>query len=49
MKVFSITQKSINFLVNLFQVKNNNEDIKQYIDTEYMPIDREWAYSKFKN
>jgi len=49
MKVFSITQKSINFFLNLFQVKDDKEDIKQYIDTEYMPIDREWAYSKYKN
>ena len=48
MKVFSITQKSINFFVNLFQVKNNKEDIKKYVDIEYKPIDREWAYSKFK-
>tara|TARA_R110002111_G_scaffold94123_1_gene146083 strand:- start:89 stop:241 length:153 start_codon:yes stop_codon:yes gene_type:complete len=50
MKVFSITQKSILFFLNLLQFSNvKQDDIKQYVDTEYKPIDREWAYSKFKN
>ena len=47
--VFSITQKSILFFLNLFQFNNVKQDyIKQYVDTEYKPIDREWAYTKFK-
>jgi len=49
MKVFSITQKSILFFLNLLQFSNVKQDyIKQYVDTEYKPIDREWAYTKFK-
>jgi len=49
MNVFSITQKSISFFLNLLQFGDNKQDsIKHYIDIEYMPIDREWAYTKFK-
>ena len=47
--VFSITQKSILFFLNLFQFKDNkHKNIKHYIEIEYKPIDREWAYTKFK-
>lgn len=49
MNVFSITQKSILFFLNLFQFNNVKQDyIKQYVEIEYKPIDREWAYTKFK-
>jgi hypothetical protein len=49
MKVFSITQKSILFFLNLLQFSNVKQDyIKQYVEIEYKPNDREWAYNKFK-
>ena len=42
MNVFSNTKKSIEFFLSLFVSSNGNEDsIKQYVNTEYRPIDRE--------
>ena len=41
MNVFSNTKKSIEFFLSLFVSSNGNEDsIKQYVNTEYRPIDR---------
>lgn len=49
MNVFGITQKSINFLVNLFSKFDTNEDsIARFVENEYRPDDREWAYIQFK-
>jgi len=50
MHVYGITQKSINFFVNLFSNNNVNENgIKRFVENEYRQDDREWAYIQFKN
>jgi hypothetical protein len=49
MHVYGITQKSINFFVNLFSKFNTNEDsITRFVENEYRSDDREWAYLQFK-
>lgn len=48
MNVFSITEKSINFFVNIFNYNSSREsNIKRFVEQEYRPIDRSWAYYKF--
>ena len=50
MNVFSNTKKSISFFLNMF---NNDkfyaDNIKQFIEQEYRPIDRSWANYEIKN
>jgi len=48
--VFAITQKSINFFVNFFNInKRNQNNVQRFIEQEFKPIDRNWAYEKYKN
>jgi len=48
--VFAITQKSINFFVNFFNTnKRNQNNVQRFIEQEFKPIDRNWAYEKYKN
>jgi hypothetical protein len=50
MNVFSNTKKSIEFFLSLFISSNGNEDsIKQYVNTEYRPIDREGTIYELKS
>jgi hypothetical protein len=49
MNVFGITQKSISFFLDMFYQRNDNENgIRKFVEVEYKPYDREWAFEKFK-
>ena len=49
MNAFGITQKSISFFLNMFYQRNDNENgIRKFVEVEYKPYDREWAFEKFK-
>ena len=49
MNAFGITQKSISFFLNMFYQHNDNENgIRKFVEVEYKPYDREWAYEQFK-
>ena len=49
MNVFGITQKSISFFLNMFYQHNVNENgIRKFIEVEFQPDDRKWAYEQFK-
>ena len=49
MNVFGITQKSISFFLDMFYQHNDNENgIRKFVEVEYKPYDREWAFEKFK-
>ena len=49
MNAFGITQKSISFFVNMFYQHNDNENgIRKFVEVEYAPNDRDWAFEKFK-
>ena len=45
MNVFTITQRSINFFINICNYDNS---IENYVKTEYKPVDWQWAYKKLK-
>ena len=50
MNVFSNTKKSISFFLNMFNNdKLYTDNIKQFIEQEYRPIDRSWASYEIKN
>lgn len=50
MNVYGITKKSIDFFINFFNKRVDNEDgIKRFVENEYRADDREWAYIHFKN
>ena len=50
MNVFGITQKSINFFVNMFDRLGIDEDnISRYVEVEYNPNDWQWAKKQLKN
>ena len=50
MNVFGITQKSINFFVNMFDRLGIDEDnISRYVEVEYSPNDWQWAKEQLKN
>ena len=47
MNVFGITEKSVNFFVNMFDKYNIDEDnIKRFVEVEYKPNDRGWAFEQ---
>mgnify|MGYP001253138604 FL=1 len=49
MHVYGITKKSINFFLNMFSFNRVNETgIRKFVEVEYRPYDREWAFEKFK-
>jgi len=49
MNVFSITKKSINFFVDLFNGHAVDEDnIERFAEVEYKPNDRDWAFEQLK-
>tara|TARA_R100000742_G_C4274862_1_gene95039 strand:+ start:237 stop:410 length:174 start_codon:yes stop_codon:yes gene_type:complete len=49
MNVFSITKKSINFFVDLFNGHAVDEDnIERFVEVEYKPNDRDWAFEQLK-
>tara|TARA_Y100000114_G_C11608964_1_gene254149 strand:+ start:329 stop:502 length:174 start_codon:yes stop_codon:yes gene_type:complete len=49
MNVFGITEKSVNFFVNMFDKHNIDEDnIKRFVEVEYKPNDRGWAFEQLK-
>ena len=49
MNAFGITQKSISFFLNMFYQHNVNENgIRKFIEVEFQPDDRKWAYEQFK-
>ena len=50
MNVFSNTKKSIEFFLSFFVPSNRDKDsIKQYVNTEYRPIDREGTIYELEN
>ena len=49
MNVFGITQKSVNFFVNMFDKHFVDEDsVKRFLEVEYRPNDRQWAEEQLK-
>jgi|TARA_B100000927_G_C16107997_1_gene325991 hypothetical protein len=49
MNVFGITKESVNFFVNMFDKHNIDEDnIKRFVEVEYKPNDRGWAFEQLK-
>jgi len=48
-EVFGITKKSIHFFVNMFNINRVDENgIRKFVEVEYKPYDREWAYEQLK-
>lgn len=47
MNVYSITNKSVQFFLNLFKRNSRTKAIKQFIEVEYREQDREWARLHF--
>lgn len=47
--VFTITKKSVDFLTNMFNFnKHNADNLRKFIETEYKPDDRQWAYEQWQ-
>jgi len=47
--VFTNTKKSIDFFLNCFSFLTAEQDpIRRYVEVEYRPKDREWAYAQVK-
>jgi hypothetical protein len=47
--VFTNTKKSIDFFLNCFSFLNAEQDpIRKYVEVEFRPNDREWAYEQVK-
>lgn len=48
--VFTNTKKSIDFFLNCLSFFNCNQDpVERYVEVEFKPNDREWAYEQIKN
>ena len=47
MNVYHITNKSINFFLNLFKFDSNPKGIDKFVEVEFRPQDREWAKIQF--
>jgi hypothetical protein len=48
--VFTNTKKSIDFFLNCLSFFNCNQDpVKRYVEVEFKPNDREWAYEQIKS
>ena len=49
-EVFGITKKSIHFFVNMFNINRVDENgIRKFVEVEYKPRDRQWAYHQIKD
>ena len=49
MNAFGITQKSISFFLNMFYKHSVDEsNIRKFVEVEFKPDDRQWAYEQFK-
>ena len=49
MNAFGITQKSISFFLNMFYKHSVNENgLRKFVEVEFKPDDRQWAYEQFK-
>jgi len=49
MHVYGITEKSINFFLNLFGGNRVNETgIRKFVEVKFRTYDREWAFEKYK-
>ncbi len=47
--VFTNTKKSIDFFLNCFSIFTAEQDpIRKYVEVEFRPNDREWAYEQVK-
>jgi len=47
--VFTNTKKSIDFFLNCFSFLDNHEDhVKRFVEVEFKPNDRQWAYEQVK-
>jgi len=47
--VFTNTKKSINFFLNYFSFLTAEQDpLRRYVEVEFRPKDREWAYEQVK-
>ena len=49
MNVYHITNKSINFFLNLFKFDNAPKGIDRFVEVEFKEQDREWAKIQFIN
>jgi hypothetical protein len=49
MNVYGITQKSINFFLDIFKFNNAPKGIDQFVEVEFKPQDRQWAKIHFMN
>jgi len=47
MKVYHITDKSINFFLKLIKFKKVPTGIDRFVEVEYKPQDHEWAKIQF--
>jgi hypothetical protein len=47
MNVYGITQKSINFFLDIFKFNNAPKGIDQFVEVEFKPQDRQWAKINF--
>jgi hypothetical protein len=47
--VFTNTKKSMDYFLNFFSfIIIKQDSIKQFIEHEFKPSDRNWAYQKYK-
>jgi len=47
MNVYHITNKSIDFFLNLFKFSPRTKGIDKFVEVEFRPQDREWAKLHF--
>jgi len=47
MNVYHITNKSINFFLNLFKFDFSSQGIDRFVEVEFKEQDREWAKLHF--
>ena len=43
MNVYTVTNRSINFFLNLFKRISRNEAIDKFVEVEFQPQDQIWA------
>jgi len=49
MNVYHITNKSIQFFLNLFKFDFSSQGIDRFVEVEFKEQDREWAKIHFKS
>jgi hypothetical protein len=49
MNVYSVTNKSVQFFLNLFKFSHAPKGIDKFVEVEFKEQDREWAKIQFIN